>query len=410
MEFYNKIYPEGSVLSPQWKEMVRNNGIPCAIRPKVWMQSSGAAALREEYPELYAYLLHREYADLVKGNDENNHEILSFVSNIQKGIRFLIVDVYRTFPDNILFTPSKGAFHEMNCLVPFNNVEGNQYIRSLRQVLVCFAYYSWKSKPDIPLPKSCTYQIGYCQSLNLIVGMLLLVFTSSDSDTFSNFNIGDPKTVYDIEESVFWMLVSIVENIMPPDVYGVDLNGAIAQQQLFWDKIVPNHGSDLGLGPFLEWMGMQSGYSSGSDTDSNASTGSSLAMISTSWFMSLFVGVLPVNTLLRIWDSLFFQGEKILFKTALVILSQHQEELIKNEDYCDAWKSLKDAPAKRFDEHRFIKSVFLSQSLRRRVSILSLYQLFNISSHDSVSEGKITRRMIAKYRQGALSPKISLDY
>lgn len=46
---------------------------------------------------------------------------------------------------------------------PILSQEANPYVISLRQVLVCFAYYSLNHQ-DIKLSRTCSYKIGYCQS------------------------------------------------------------------------------------------------------------------------------------------------------------------------------------------------------------------------------------------------------
>lgn len=62
-------------------------------------------------------------------------------------------------------------------------------------MLQCFAMHC----PDI----------GYCQSLNFIVGMMLLFMNEEDS---------------------FWLLVTIVERLLPADYYTRSMVGTYADQ------------------------------------------------------------------------------------------------------------------------------------------------------------------------------------
>lgn len=80
-------------------------------------------------------------------------------------------DLFRTFPDNVYFNSSVNKnTHEARDTSYVR--EETALIKSLRRVLIAFAHY----QP----------QIGYCQSLNFLAGLLLL---------FMN------------EERSFWMLV-----------------------------------------------------------------------------------------------------------------------------------------------------------------------------------------------------------
>lgn len=46
----------------------------------------------------------------------------------------------------------------------------------------------------------------------------------------------------------------------------------------------------------------------------------SVREISSRWFSHLFCGALPAEVVSRIWDSLMFEGVKVLFRVALALL------------------------------------------------------------------------------------------
>ncbi|XP_038950611.1 growth hormone-regulated TBC protein 1 isoform X1 [Rattus norvegicus] len=61
------------------------------------------------------------------------------------------------------------------------------------------------------------------------------------------------------------------------------------------------------------------------------------------WFICLFVDILPVETVLRIWDCLFNEGSKIIFRVALTLIKQHQEFILEASsvpDICDKFKQI----------------------------------------------------------------------
>ena len=193
----------------------------------------------------------------------------------------------------------------------------NPYIQSLRRILVAFAYYTWPH----PLPKyhglvnTSKYDIGYCQSLNFIAGFLLLVFTYPKNDTYSSFT---PEQRLKTEEDVFWTLVAMIDKL-PMEMYGQALEGCTFMQDILWSKLLsPRFGSLLSLYPLTEWMQSLSEEedddwerirvdTNGSISSSVSSTSKlrdmpSLSLISTQWFLTLFLNTLPIVSVLRVWD------------------------------------------------------------------------------------------------------------
>lgn len=193
-------------------------------------------------------------------------------------------DLNRTFPDNIHF--QRETFQS----------DEPQMIKSLRRVLVAFSLYN---------PK-----IGYCQSMNFLAGLLLLFMD---------------------EEKAFWMLVIITSRYLP-GVHNVNLEGVNIDQGVLmlcvkeylpeiWQFIVPYRN-----------------FSSGSSVNTPSTLGKNeflyklppITLCTASWFMSCFVGVLPVESTLRIWDCLFYEESHFLFKASLAILKLSEQELLKN--------------------------------------------------------------------------------
>jgi hypothetical protein len=52
-----------------------------------------------------------------------------------------------------------------------------------------------------------------------------------------------------------------------------------------------------------------------------------VALSCTSWFMSLFVGVLPIEVVLRVWDAFLYEGPRALFRYALAIFKLGEPEI-----------------------------------------------------------------------------------
>lgn len=178
-------------------------------------------------------------------------------------------DLNRTFPDNYYFNASLLLpDHESPC--------ETSMISSLRRVLVAFAHH----QPHI----------GYCQSLNFLAG-LLLIFMS--------------------EERAFWLLVILTEQIIPK-VHSADLEGVHTDQgvlMLCIKEYIPQL-----------WLVLGKTFEGDSLSEDKILTRlPPVTLVTSSWFMSLFVGNLPIESVLRVWDILWYEGSKTIFRISLTI-------------------------------------------------------------------------------------------
>ncbi|XP_063224392.1 growth hormone-regulated TBC protein 1-A isoform X2 [Bacillus rossius redtenbacheri] len=221
------------------KRYVRK-GIPGEHRGLVWLTVSGAERLREQRgPDLYQRLLSQPL----------DEDIVDTVRT----------DLPRTFPDNIFFSAT--AAHQ----------------QQLYNVLVAYAHNN--------------RDVGYCQGLNYVAGLLLLATKS--------------------EDTTFWLLKVLVEHILP-SYYTRTMQGVITDiavlEELVRLKVPEVHRHVAALG--LPW-----------------------AVIATKWFICLFAEVLPTETVLRIWDCLFYEGSKILFRVCLTLIKRNRESLLQCSDF-----------------------------------------------------------------------------
>jgi hypothetical protein len=161
-------------------------------------------------------------------------------------------DLHRTFPDNSLFA-CENAQQGVD-------VSTNPKLEMLRRVLLAFSLYS----PDI----------GYCQSLNFLAGFLLL---------------------FEEEEGAFWMLVTIIHDYFPKGMFDTTMEGSKIEQTVLmimvyekmpgvWTKIANKK---------CFWECEQ--------TDSLPP----VTLVTSHWFLTLYINILPVETVLRIWDCFF---------------------------------------------------------------------------------------------------------
>jgi hypothetical protein len=193
-------------------------------------------------------------------------------------------DLDRTFPDNIHFRIDPTSEHP-------DVDEEPRIIKDLREVLSCFAL----NNPSI----------GYCQSLNFIAGLLLL-FLKNDT------------------ERAFIMLTIITEYHLPGaharSLANTEVNVLMMLIKDYLPKVW-NSINDTDL--------VNNGPGSHAHPDSKFQRQPTVALSCTSWFMSLFVGVLPIETVLRVWDAFLYEGPRALFRYALAIFKLGENEIKK---------------------------------------------------------------------------------
>ena len=241
--------------SPKTQRFVRK-GIPAEWRGAAWYHYSGADTYKTRHPELYQRLVSRSSTSHLSETDKELIER----------------DLHRTFPDNVRFKdpstslspPTDGFISETPLLI------------SLRRLLRAFAIHS---------PR-----IGYCQSLNFIGGLLLLFLP---------------------EEKAFWMLHLITRDYLP-GTHEVSLEGANTDLWILM-TLLKDHLPSI-------WNQMDSRDPHAANNTSTAAPRlPPVSLCCTSWFMALFIGTVPIESTLRIWDILFYEGPRTIFRVALGI-------------------------------------------------------------------------------------------
>ena len=207
-------------------------------------------------------------------------------------------DLHRTFPDNIRFKPDS------------QGVDGNEttLLTSLRRVLRAFALHS---------PK-----IGYCQSLNFIAGLLLLFLP---------------------EEKTFWML-HIITVLYLPGTHDVSLEGANID---LWVLMVALKNTMPQVWGRVGTVGM-------TDEEGKKSKLPPISLCTTGWFMALFIGTLPIETVLRVWDVLFYEGSRTLFRVALTIFKIGEARIKSVNDSMELFQTIQGLPRSMIDAGKFM--------------------------------------------------------
>ncbi|XP_016001773.2 TBC1 domain family member 2A isoform X2 [Rousettus aegyptiacus] len=249
--------------SAELKQLLRA-GVSCEHRPRVWRWLVHLRVQHLQTPGRYQELLSRGQACK------------------HPAARQIELDLNRTFPNNKHFTCPTSSFPD-----------------KLRRVLLAF---SWQNP-----------SIGYCQGLNRLAAIALLVL--------------------DEEESAFWCLVAIVETIMPADYYSKTLTASQADQRVLQDLLSEK------LPRLMAHVGQHR---------------VDLSFITFNWFLVVFADSLISNILLQVWDAFLYEGTKVLFRYALAIFKYNEEEILRLQDSLEIYQYL------RF----FTKTICNSRKLR----------------------------------------------
>lgn len=256
-------------------------------------------------------------------------------------------DLHRTFPDNIHFKPE-----DVIEPTPLRPLPESPLLSSLRRVLRAFAVY-------------CP-RIGYCQSLNFITGLLLLFLP---------------------EEKTFWMLRIITTDYLP-GTHDMSLEGANVDLWVLMSAL-KDHVPGL-------WAKIGNGDDAVGRHDIRLPP---ISLCTTSWFMSLFIGTLPIESVLRVWDVLFYEGSRTIFRTALAIFKLGEDRIKAMSDPMEVFQVVQALPRGMLDVgmvmHAVCRRNGVSQDWvdKRRKERRKWYTQHNSKTKGTGAEGVVTEEV-----------------
>ncbi|KAG2730050.1 hypothetical protein I3760_01G275800 [Carya illinoinensis] len=154
--------------------------------------------------------------------------------------------------------------------------------------------------------------VGYCQAMNFFAGLLLLLMP---------------------EENAFWALLGIIDDYF--DGYYSEEMIESQVDQLVFEELVRERFPKLVN--HLDYLGVQ------------------VAWVTGPWFLSIFMNMLPWESVLRVWDVLLFEGNRVmLFRTALALMELYGPALVTTKDAGDAVTLLQSLAGSTFDSSQLV--------------------------------------------------------
>lgn len=53
------------------------------------------------------------------------------------------------------------------------------------------------------------------------------------------------------------------------------------------------------------------------------------SLITFNWFLTVFVDNIPPDTMVQIWDTFLYEGDKVLFRFAIAIFKYYEEDIVR---------------------------------------------------------------------------------
>lgn len=83
-----------------------------------------------------------------------------------------------------------------------------------------------------------------------------------------------------------------------------------------------------------------------------------LSLITFNWLLTVYVDCLPIESVLRVWDTFLFEGGKVPFRFALAIFKMNEAAILKQTDKMELFQFMKNLAKNCFDINALTKAAF----------------------------------------------------
>ncbi|XP_066866364.1 small G protein signaling modulator 3 isoform X8 [Kogia breviceps] len=219
-----------------------------------------------------------------------------------------------------------------------------------------------------------------------------IVKDSANDETVAAKQVAACLLLFLEEEDAFWMMCTIIEDLLPASYFSTTLLGVQTDQRLLRHLIVQYL-------PRLDRLLQEHDIE--------------LSLITLHWFLTAFASVVHVRLLLRLWDLFFYEGSLVLFQTTLGMLRLKEEELIQSENSASIFNTLSDIPSQMEDADLLLgEAMRLAGSLtdvavesqrRKHLAYLLADQGQLLGASPTASLSQVVRRRTQRRKSGITS-------
>ena len=120
-----------------------------------------------------------------------------------------------------------------------------------------------------------------------------------------------------------------------------------------------------------------------------------VSLATTAWFMSCFVGTLPIESVCRVWDCLWYEGSKTIFRVALAIFKLGEKQIRKTSDPAEVFQIIQTLPRGLLDANELMQvATMKSRGMGTRLG--TGMSGFGALSQKTVEERRQERRAFSK--------------
>ncbi|OXB75729.1 UNVERIFIED_CONTAM: hypothetical protein H355_012653 [Colinus virginianus] len=177
--------------------------------------------------------------------------------------------------------------------------------------------------------------VGYCQGFNILAALILEVMEGNEGDALKvsrNFCCNIQGCFYwlnlKINEYLFSMclffiflqiMIYLIDKVLPDSYFVNNLRALSVDMAVFRDLLRMNLPE---LSQHLDTLQRAANRESGGGYEPPLTN-----VFTMQWFLTLFATCLPNHTVLKIWDSVFFEGSEIILRVALAIWAKLGEQI-----------------------------------------------------------------------------------
>ncbi|XP_069485864.1 TBC1 domain family member 30 isoform X2 [Ambystoma mexicanum] len=142
--------------------------------------------------------------------------------------------------------------------------------------------------------------VGYCQGFNILAALILEVMEGNEGDALK-------------------IMIYLIDKVLPDGYFVNNLRALSVDMAVFRDLLrmkLPE------LSQHLDTLQKAANRESGGGYEPPLTN-----VFTMQWFLTLFATCLPNHTVLKIWDSVFFEGSEIILRVALAIWAKLGEQI-----------------------------------------------------------------------------------